>query len=119
MEELQKLAVASKEYAADPRRRLMDLLDERYPFSAPKSLVDQEFRTIWRFVEEDRRAGKFDAEDAGKDNRQLKQEYRAIADRRVRLGLMIAEIAKRISFTSGPTAEIENEVVEFIFGLAD
>lgn len=93
----------------------MDLLDERFPFSAPSSLVDEEFQAIWRSIEADRRAGRLDPEDAGKDRHQLKQEYRAIADRRVRIGLIIAKLASSISIISGPTAEIENEVVEFIF----
>lgn len=119
IEDLQKLAMASKEDAADPRRRLMDLLDERYPFSAPKDLVDHEFRAIWRLIEADRKAGKIDPYDAGKNERQLRHEYRAIADRRVRLGLIIGVIARRISFTHESTVAIENEVIDFIFGLAE
>jgi FKBP-type peptidyl-prolyl cis-trans isomerase (trigger factor) len=116
--ELQKLAVTSKE-APDPRRRLLDLLDETYPFTPPKWLVDEEFRAVWRAFHAHRNAGELDRDDIGKDDRQLRREYRLISDRRVRLGLIIAEIAKRISFTSAPAREVENEVIDFILGLAD
>ncbi len=95
------------------------MLDEAYPFAAPKWLVDREFRDIWRFFDVNRRAGKVDPEDVGKSDRQLKREYRAIADRRVRLGLIISSIAGRISVTKGAASEIEDEVVDFVLGLAD
>jgi len=116
IEELQKLATASKE-ASDPRRRLLDLLDEGYPFTPPKWSVDQEFRGIWQAFNANRRVGKIDREDVGKGERQLRHEYRVIADRRVRLGLIISSIARRISFTKSPAPVLENEVIDFVLGL--
>ena len=118
--------------AVDSRRRLFDLLDDAHKFAVPEWMTNRELAVIWREVEADRRAGIFDPEDAGKTDIELKAEYRAIAERRVRLGLVVGEIAKRnhiavdredIAFARahgyrGPNSAIlEEKVVEFIFGL--
>ena len=76
------------------KRSLLDVLAERAAFAAPVSLVDAEFAEIWRQVEAEKAAGRADPEDAAKDEETLKAEYRAIADRRVRLGLLVAEIGR-------------------------
>ncbi len=76
------------------KRALLDALSERAQFAAPESLVEAEFAEIWRQVEQEKAAGRADPEDAAKDEETLKAEYRTIADRRVRLGLMVAEIGR-------------------------
>jgi trigger factor len=76
------------------KRSLLDALAERAQFSAPASLVEAEFNEIWRQVEQEKTAGRSDPEDAEKDEATLKAEYQAIADRRVRLGLLVAEIGR-------------------------
>jgi len=76
------------------KRALLDVLAERAAFEAPSSLVDAEFDEIWRQLEAEKAAGRADPEDAAKDEDTLKAEYRAIADRRVRLGLLVAEIGR-------------------------
>ncbi|WP_026439732.1 trigger factor [Acidocella facilis] len=76
------------------KRALLDVLAEKAQFQAPVSLVDAEFDAIWAQVEAEKEAGEQDPEDAGKDEETLKAEYRAIADRRVRLGLLVAEIGR-------------------------
>jgi trigger factor len=76
------------------KRALLDVLAERADFVAPVSLVDAEFEAIWQQVEAEKAAGNTDPEDAEKDEATLKAEYKAIADRRVRLGLMVAEIGR-------------------------
>lgn len=76
------------------KRALLDQLSEQAAFAAPESLVEAEFAEIWRQVEMERQAGRLDAEDAAKDEATLRAEYRAIADRRVRLGLLVAEIGR-------------------------
>lgn len=81
------------------KRGLLDVLAERATFAAPVSLVDAEFAEIWRQVEAEKEAGRADPEDAAKDEETLKAEYRAIADRRVRLGLLVAEIGRANSVT--------------------
>jgi trigger factor len=88
----------AREYAQMTRlklkRSLLDALSERAAFTAPLSLVDAEFGEIWRQVEQEKAAGRADPEDAAKDEATLKAEYLAIADRRVRLGLLVAEIGR-------------------------
>jgi trigger factor len=88
----------SREYAQMTRlklkRALLDALSERANFEAPQSLVEAEFAEIWRQVEAEKAAGRADPEDAAKDEDTLRAEYRAIADRRVRLGLLVAEIGR-------------------------
>ena len=57
-------------------------------------MVDTEFDAIWKQIEQDTEAGKLDPEDADKDEDDLKKEYRDIAERRVRLGLLISEVGR-------------------------
>ena len=76
------------------KKTLLDTLDKRYAFELPQGLVDQEFDAVWRQVQAEKARGGADAEDAGKSEDDLKAEYRAIAERRVRLGLVLAEIGK-------------------------
>ncbi len=76
------------------KRGLLDALAERAQFAAPESLVEAEFAEIWRQVEQEKAAGRADPEDEAKDEATLKAEYRGIADRRVRLGLLVAEIGR-------------------------
>jgi trigger factor len=64
-------------------------------------MVEQEFSQIWQRLEADRKAGTLDADDKDKDEEALKSEYRAIAERRVRLGLLLAEIGRVNSITVG------------------
>ena len=77
------------------KRDLLDQLAKGADFPVPPSLADAEFNAIWTRVDADRKAGKGDAEDAGKDDDTLKAEYRAIAERRVRLGLLLSEIGRQ------------------------
>jgi trigger factor len=81
------------------KRGLLDVLAERATFTIPASLVEAEFAEIWRQVEAEKAAGRADPEDAAKDEETLKAEYRAIADRRVRLGLLVAEIGRANNVT--------------------
>ncbi len=76
------------------KRELLDALAERTDFGAPASMVDAEFAQIWRQIETDRAAGKLDEEDREKDDEVLRADYRRIADRRVKLGLLLAEIGR-------------------------
>ncbi len=76
------------------KRALLDALSAQAAFEVPEGMVDGEFAQIWQRVEADQKAGRLDAGDAGKDDDTLKAEYRAIAMRRIRLGLMLAEIGR-------------------------
>jgi trigger factor len=91
-------ATIQREYDQVSRLRLKrDLLDQlagKADFAVPESLVEPEFKQIWDRIEADRAAGKTDEDDAGKDDDALRADYRAIAERRVRLGLLLAEIGR-------------------------
>ena len=76
------------------KRELLDKLAEGASFPVPSSMVDAEFQQIWLRVEADIKADKLDEDDKGKDEETLKAEYRAIAERRVRLGLLLSEIGR-------------------------
>ncbi|MDB5413022.1 MAG: tig [Rubritepida sp.] len=76
------------------KRKLLDALAERASFAVPEGMVDNEFAQIWQRVEADMKAGKLDGDDTGKDEDTLKAEYRAIAERRIRLGLLLSEIGR-------------------------
>ncbi|ARN81712.1 trigger factor [Methylocystis bryophila] len=77
------------------KRKLLDALDKRYSFELPPSLVEQEFEGIWREVEKERARPTSQKEFEGKSEEDLRAEYRVIAERRVRLGLVLAEIGQR------------------------
>ncbi len=80
---------------AKAKRALFDALDSAHSFELPPRMVEAEFQQIWRQVKADRDAGKLDPSDEGKSDDALQNEYRAIAERRVRLGLVLAEIGRR------------------------
>jgi trigger factor len=77
------------------KRALLDALDGRHDIELPARMVEAEFASIWREVERDREEGKASPEDEGKTEEALRAEYRKIAERRVRLGLVLAEIGRR------------------------
>ncbi|WDI31747.1 trigger factor [Hyphococcus flavus] len=87
------------------KRALLDKLDEAHDFELPKGMVDAEFDQIWRQVEGSER----DEEDKDKSEDELKEEYRTIAERRVRLGLVLAEIGKRAD-VQVPSSELQQAI---------
>ena len=77
------------------KRQLLDVLEKAHDFTLPPTLVDSEFAGIWQQVEQGlKQAGKTFA-DEGKSEEEMRTEYRAIAERRVRLGLVIGEIGEQ------------------------
>lgn len=77
------------------KRGLLDALAEGHSFEVPPTMVEQEFDAIWKQVEEDRKAGRTDPSDEGKDDDTLKAEYKTLAERRVRLGLLLADVGQK------------------------
>ncbi len=77
------------------KRQILDRLDETHRFDLPERLVEQEFETIWRqIVAELSNSGRtFEDEDTTEEK--ARAEYRQIAERRVRLGLVMSEIGER------------------------
>lgn len=100
LEELTKMVRErmEREYAGVSRlrvkRQLLDKLAETHDFTVPEGMVDIEFQGIWERLQEEIKAGQA-GEDADKSEDELKTEYRAIAERRVRLGLLLSEIGRR------------------------
>ena len=76
------------------KRRLLDELAKRYSFEVPQGLVEQEFGQIWGQVERDQQAGGKSFEADGTTEEKARAEYRGIAERRVRLGLVLAEVGR-------------------------
>jgi trigger factor len=81
------------------KKALLDELSKVVDFPVPTSIADQEFNQIWQQFEAARKSGTQDEEDKGKDDETLRAEYRAIAERRVRLGLLLAEIGRMNNIT--------------------
>jgi len=77
------------------KRQILDQLDEvNKEIDLPQGMVEQEFAQIWSQVEQAKEKGELEDEDKDKSEDQLKEEYRAIAERRVRLGLVLAEMGR-------------------------
>src|SRR5882757_48729 len=72
------------------KRALMDALAERHDFPVPQGMVELEFESIWKQVQPE-----LTEEEKAKPEDEVKADYRTIAERRVRLGLLLSEIGKR------------------------
>ncbi|MGE0053704.1 MAG: trigger factor [Hyphomicrobium sp.] len=81
------------------KRELLDEIDRAHVFDLPPSLVDFEFGNIWRQVESNMKATNKTFPDEGKTEDEAKAEYRKIAERRVRLGLVVGEIGEKNKIT--------------------
>jgi trigger factor len=108
LESLDKLKEAARErisaeFAGATRQRvkrvLLDRLDETHRFEAPPSLVDQEFDLMWNSIKSEMEAGGKTFADEDTTEEAAKEEYRKIADRRVRLGLVLSEIGEKNKIT--------------------
>jgi trigger factor len=76
------------------KKDLLDALDAKYSFELPPSLVEQEFAAVWSQVEGDMKSNGRTFADEGTTEEEAKAEYRRIAERRVRLGLVLAQIGE-------------------------
>ncbi|MCF6221153.1 MAG: trigger factor [Robiginitomaculum sp.] len=77
------------------KRAILDELDGKHDFDLPPNMVEAEFSNIWTQVEKEKEAGQLDEDDAKKSDKKLKADYMKIAERRVRLGLVLAEIGAK------------------------
>lgn len=77
------------------KRAILDELDKKHSFDLPIGMVTAEFDNIWAQVQAEKQAGQLDEDDAKKTDKQLEKDYRKIAERRVRLGLVLAEIGQK------------------------
>ena len=120
LESLDKLKEAVKgrlqqEHAALSRqklkRQLLDKLDEMHKFALPPTLAEDEFKNVWTTVENDLKAQGRTFADEGTTEEKAREEYRGIAERRVRLGLVLAEIGEKNKITV-TEEEITRAIVE-------
>jgi trigger factor len=92
-----------KEHAAVSRRRikreLLDQLDNMHKFEPPPTLVEREFDQVWKQILSDLQTGNRTFADEGTTEEKAKEEYRGIAERRVRLGLVLAEVGEKNKIT--------------------
>ena len=101
LEKLQELIKeqAENEFTAQSRmklkRAILDELDKKHSFDLPPGMVTAEFDNIWAQVQAEKQAGQLDEDDAKKTEKQLEKDYKKIAERRVRLGLVLAEIGQK------------------------
>ena len=104
LESLDKLRETVKEQIAQQhnfsarqrlKRQLLDRLDETHKFELPPAMVEQEFESIWRQVTSGLQGSGRTFESEGTTEEAARVDYRQIAERRVRLGLVMSEIGER------------------------
>src|SRR5690606_3701387 len=77
------------------KRQILDALDEGHKFEVPAQLVEAEFNTIWQRVQHEVESHGRSFEDEGTTEEAAREQYQHIAERRVRLGLVVAEIGNQ------------------------
>jgi trigger factor len=77
------------------KRALLDALETTHDFALPPSLVDSEFESVWNEVTTGMKQQEKTFESEGKTEESARAEYRKIAERRVRLGLIIGEVGEQ------------------------
>jgi len=92
------------------KRQMMDKLADMHKFEVPQGMLDAEFGSIWQQIEQAKKQGELPEEDKKKSDDDLRKEYRAIADRRIRLGLLLAEVAQKQNVTVAPN-ELRNALM--------
>src|SRR5690242_955105 len=120
LESLDKLKQAARErlaaeFAGATRQRvkrtLLDRLDETHKFEAPPSLIDEEFNLMWNSVKAEMDSSGKTFADENTTEEAAREEYRSIADRRVRLGLVLSEIGEKNKITVTDD-EVSRAVIE-------
>ena len=120
LESLDKLKEAARErlvaeFAGATRQRvkraLLDRLDDSHRFEAPPSLVEQEFSLMWNSIKAEMESSGKTFADENTTEEAAKEEYHKIADRRVRLGLVLSEIGEKNKITVTDD-EVSRAVIE-------
>jgi trigger factor len=120
LESLDKLKEAARErlkseFAGAIRQRvkrtLLDRLDESHQFEAPPSLVGEEFNLMWNSIKAEMESSGKTFADEDTTEEAAKEEYQKIADRRVRLGLVLSEIGEKNKITVSDD-EVSRAVIE-------
>lgn len=98
------------------KRHLLDALDKEYDFEVPNSLVDAEYKAIVEQYEQAKKYNQLDEEEKNKKEADLLKEYKDIAIRRVKLGLLLSEVGQDAKVTIKPediNAAIMNEAKKY------
>lgn len=98
------------------KRHLLDALDKEYKFDVPNSLVDAEYKAIVEQYEQAKKYNQLDEEEKNKKEADLFKEYKDIAIRRVKLGLLLSEVGQEAKITIKPediNAAIMNEAKKY------
>jgi trigger factor len=120
LESLDKLKEAARqrlsaEFAGATRQRvkrlLLDRLDDAHRFDAPPSLVEEEFKLMWDSIKAEMASNGKSFADEGTTEEAAKEEYQKIADRRVRLGLVLSAIGEKNKITVTDD-EVSRAVIE-------
>lgn len=120
LESLDKLKEAARErlvaeFAGATRQRvkraLLDRLDDSHQFEAPPSLIEEEFSLMWNSIKAEMESSGKTFADENTTEEAAKEEYHKIADRRVRLGLVLSEIGEKNKITVTDD-EVSRAVIE-------
>jgi trigger factor len=120
LESLDKLKEAARErlvaeFAGATRQRvkraLLDRLDDSHKFEAPPSLIEEEFNLMWNSIKAEMESSGKTFADEDTTEEAAKDEYKKIADRRVRLGLVLSEIGEKNKITVTDD-EVSRAVIE-------
>lgn len=95
------------------KRQLLDALDDMYKFDAPSKLVEAEFENIWNQVTRDLESAGRTFEDEDTTEEEARAEYQRLAERRVRLGLVLAQIGEEAGVEVGED-EMQRALIESI-----
>tara|TARA_B100000427_G_scaffold98715_1_gene81200 strand:+ start:206 stop:1552 length:1347 start_codon:yes stop_codon:yes gene_type:complete len=81
------------------RKELMDILDAKNKFDVPEGILDDEFKLIWHRLENAKKENKLDEDDKNLSEDKLKERYKKIAFRRVKLAILMQHIASESNIT--------------------
>ncbi|MCI4678463.1 trigger factor [Rhodoblastus acidophilus] len=93
------------------KRALLDALDKKFDFELPQDMVEHEFNGIWGQIQAEQNAAGKTFADEGTTEEAQRAEYRRIAERRVRLGLVVAEVGDKAGVRVGDD-EVTRAIVE-------
>ena len=96
------------------KKDLIEQLDKIHKINLPEGLVNYEFENIWAKFNDDKSKGLIDKSDKNKKEDELKKEYKSIAERRVKVGLVLAKIGEdnKITVTDDDIKKaIEEEIL--------
>lgn len=93
------------------KREVLDALDEAHSLELPPTLVEQEFEAIWEQMTKEMEQNKRSFEDDDTTEEKVREEYRSMAERRVRLGLVLSEVADKNAVKVSDD-EVERALIE-------